>query len=347
MASADRPPQSVVSLLAAVAAEPHRFGLFHALRLLECANRDRPRLGRPETRVVDEPVRLGQEPSLDFAPSTLARIKHDEGALRSWLLVYGFGVFGPNGPLPLHLTEHVLERRRFHGDDTVARFADMFHHRLISLFYRAWANAEPTVSHDRPDADLFGTYIASLIGFGMPSLRDRDALPDAVRLHFAGRLTPQSRNPEGLQAMISAYFGMTAAVQEFVCAWMALPADIRWRLGDPRLGRLGDGMPVGSRVRDAQHRFRIQLGPMGMADYQRMLPGGRSLERLVAMVRGYVGDEFAWDVQLVLTARAVPPLRLDGSNRLGWTSWLNRSPVVPDADDLVLAPVAPRAAASG
>lgn len=343
MARPDRSPRVALDPLEDMAAEPYRFSLFHALRLIECAHADRPRLGRPEGRAADEPVRLGQEPSMAFAPSSLAGVVAGGEARRPRLLVHGFGMFGPNGPLPLHLTEYLLDRRRHLRDDTFGRFADVFHHRLLSLFYRAWANAEPTVSHDRPDSDDFANHVASLIGIGMPALRGRDALPDAVKLHFAGRLVPQARNPEGLRAMVASFFVMWAEVREFVCAWLVLPPETRWRLGDRRAGRLGDGLTVGARVRDAQHRFRIVLGPMGMDDYRRMLPGGRSLDRLVAMVRGYVGDEFAWDAQLVLRAADVPLLRLDGSVRLGWTTWLSRAPDAGDADDLVLDPLAPRA----
>lgn len=342
MASPHRPPRPALDPAAAVEAEPHRFGLFHLLRLIECAHPGAPRIGRPEARVADEPVRLGQEPSLSFAPSTLARM--ERSGRRPRLRTYGFGLFGPNGPLPLHLTEHVLDRKRYHGDEAFARFADVFHHRLLSLFYRAWADSEPTVSHDRPDADPFATFVASLIGLGSPALRHRDALPDGFKLHVAGRLVGQARNPEGLRAMIAGFFGIPAEIREFVRAWMVLPPEIRWRLGDRRAGPLGEGLIPGARVLDAQHRFRIVLGPMRMGDYTRMLPGGRSLERLIAVVRGHAGDEFAWEVQLVLRAADVPPFRLDGSNRLGWTAWLGRRPAGRDAGDLVLDPFAPRPA---
>jgi len=344
MASPDRPPRPSVEPLARMRAEPYGFGLFHALRLIECADAGRPRLGRPEGRAADEPVRLAQKPSLDFAPAALAGVEDAGDGRPPRLLVHGFGLFGPNGPMPLHLTDYILERRRFHEDGTFARFADIFHHRLLTLFYRAWADAEPTVGHDRPDADPFATWVASLIGLGLPSLRGRDALPDTVKLHFAGRLVGQARNADGLRAMIATFFGLPAAVLEFVRAWLDLPPEIRWRLGDHRSGAVGQGLTVGARFIDAQHRFRIVLGPMGMVDFARMLPGGRSLDRLVALVRGYAGDEHAWDVQLVLRAVDVPPLRLDGSNRLGWTCWLNRDPAGGDARDLILDPFVPRPA---
>ena len=39
------------------------------------------------------------------------------------------------------------------------RFLDLFHHRFLALFYRAWAQAQPHVSRDRPDDDRFAVYV--------------------------------------------------------------------------------------------------------------------------------------------------------------------------------------------
>src|SRR5262249_2516047 len=95
--------------LEALQARPHAFDLFAALRLLEQSCADRPRLGESR-RAADDIARLGQAPHLSFAPSDVASVARDEqGRLR--LEQFGFGVFGPNGALPLHLTELAYERR--------------------------------------------------------------------------------------------------------------------------------------------------------------------------------------------------------------------------------------------
>jgi type VI secretion system protein ImpH len=62
------------------------------------------------------------------------------------------------------------------------------------------------------------------------------------------------------------------------------------------------------------------------------------IKRLVALVRNYIGDELAWDVNLVLDRNEVPALRLDGQGRLGWTTWLGERLEKKDADDLVFDP---------
>ena len=84
--------------------------------------------------------------------------------------------------------------------------------------------------------------------------------------------------------------------------------------------------------------FRIVLGPLGIADYLRMLPGGKSLHRLKAVVRNYLGDELEWELQLILRQQEIPRPRLDGKTHLGWTSWLSQQPLGRDGDDLHLHP---------
>src|SRR5262249_57140253 len=81
------------------------------------------------------------------------------------------GLFGPNGALPIHLTDWARDRARNSGDSAFVRFLDIFHHRMLALFYRAWAQAQPAVSVDRPRQDYFGRRLAALCGLGAPSLR--------------------------------------------------------------------------------------------------------------------------------------------------------------------------------
>jgi type VI secretion system protein ImpH len=122
--------------------EAHRFSLFAALRLLERAHRDRPRLGESR-RPAEDPVRLSQPPHMNFAPTELGGLSSRGDGLPK-LDEYVFGLFGPNGPLPLHLSEIAYERQRHMADPSLSEFVNTLQHRLIALFYRAWAEAEPT-----------------------------------------------------------------------------------------------------------------------------------------------------------------------------------------------------------
>jgi len=327
-------------LEAALHAAPYRFGFFEAIRRLECAHPDKPRVGRAQ-RPVDEPVRLAQEPSLAFAPATLASWTPGEEGRPPRLASYFFGLFGPNGPLPLHLTEYARGRLHNAGDPTFSRFLDLFHHRMLCLFYRAWANTQPAVSFDRPEDDRFGVYLASLAGLGMASLRDRDPLGDLPKLHYCGHLATPSRHAEGLGAILADYLEIPVQIEEFVGEWIPLPEDAQCHLGGSAdTTALGMTSIAGSRIWQCQHKFRLRFGPMGYVDFRRFLPGGASLDRLVALVRSYIGDELAWDVNLILGREAVPPLILGQEARLGWTTWLRSETPQHDAGELFLDPLA-------
>lgn len=310
-----------LALFAALVEAPYRHDFYHTLRRLECTHAERPRWGRA-LRPVDEPVRLGQDPDLSFAPAALSSFELRDGRPPR-LQVRLFGLFGPNGPLPLHLTEYARERLR-HGDDpTLCRFLDVFHHRFLALLYRAWAQAQPTVNHDRPAEDRFTVYVGSFLGVAPAALRDRDAVPDFGKLFHVGALIRHVRNAEGLTHVLEHFFRVPVRIEEFVGHWMALGDRERTCLA--REGAtLGSGAVIGGRVWDRQHKFRIHLGPLSLAEYERFLPGAAALRKLVDWVRLYLCFELDWDVRLVLKSHEVPRATLGGRQRLGWTTWLGR-----------------------
>ncbi|MGB8298016.1 MAG: type VI secretion system baseplate subunit TssG [Polyangia bacterium] len=325
--------------LRALERAPYRFDFFDVLRRFECAHPASTRLGRAP-RPSGEPIRLGQEASLGFPPSALASFAPSADGKPARLWVHFLGVLGPNGPLPLHLTEYARERSRNAGDFALVRFLDVFHHRILALFYRAWADGQPTVSLDRPSEDRFATYLGSLLGLGMSSVRNRDKFPDRAKLYFAGRFAAQPRNCEGLTAIVGAFFGLPVKIEEFVGEWLALPEEARWRLGRSSwAGVLGQTTVAGARTWQRQSKFRIVFSPLGEIDFHSLLPGGTRLRQLVALVRNYVGHSLNWDVRLHLEDRATQPFRLDQSTRLGWTSWLGRCPQGVRRQDVILNPL--------
>jgi type VI secretion system protein ImpH len=331
-----QPPSASASLRKRLKEQPYVYNFFAVMRLFEALHADRPRFGKSR-RPADDVLRLAQEPSVTHAPSAIAGFEPGVEGRPDRLLVHFFGLFGPDGPLPLHLTEYARDRRRNHNDPTFQKFADLFHHRLLSLFYRAWAEVRPTVSFDRPDEDRFGFYLGALIGLSTPDLRDRDAMPDLAKLHFAGHLGAQTRHAEGLASILAAFFTVPVRVESFQGTWLSLPETDCTRLSDgATTAALGKTALLGGRVWSRQHKFRIVFGPLSLADYERLLPGGLSFHRLIPIVRNYVDDVSIWDVNLILQRDEIPAVRLGEQGRLGWTTWLLPRSARTDAADLFL-----------
>lgn len=324
------------ALAQALQDKPYTFDFFEAVRRLECAHGDLPRVGTSH-RPQEDLVRFCQEVSLSFAPATVRAYHESAGERPPRMLVSFLGLLGTNGPLPLSMTEYVYNRLHNYGDRALAEFLDIFNHRMISLFYRAWARNQLCVSCDRGNDDWFAQYVGSLFGMGTEAFLDRDAVPDKAKLYYAGCLCWQGRNAEGLQAILQDDLGAPVEIQEFVGHWVELREHHRCRLGgSPGSAELGVTSVVGARFWECQQKFRIRLGPVTFGQYQRLLPGGESLARLTAWVRCYAGDELSWELQLILLKEEVPKTCLGRTGRLGWYSWLGTGPPAKDPDDLVL-----------
>jgi type VI secretion system protein ImpH len=325
-----------VALERALEKRPEDFEFFEAIRQLECAHPDRPRLGE-STKPSEDFVRLCQTPSLAFAPRAIDRYEPATAERPARMHAWFFGLFGPNAPLPLHLTEYALDRERNARDPTLIAFANIFHHRMASLFYRAWANAQPTVQADRRAEDRFRLYTGALVGMATPGLEGRDALPDDYKRHFAGRMVAQTRNAEGLRSLLQHFFAVPVRVIEFIAEWMRLPREAYLRIGrSTDVAGLGRTAVIGESVWGAQQRFRLRVGPLDRKQFEHFLPGGTALAQLVATVRSYIGDEKAWDVQLVLRREDVPTTCLGKSGRIGLSTWLGKPDRRDDSDDVVL-----------
>jgi len=292
--------------------EAERFTMFAFLRLLE-ARSGGARLGET-VRIKEDPVRIVQELTMRFAPGEVAAAE-DAGPLR--LHIENFGVFGCNGALPAPLTEYAAVREREDGDRVFIDFVNLMQHRMATLFYRAWASAEPTV-----DFESFRSYLAALVGIGDRSLAARDHVEDDAKYHRAGRLAPAIKNLAGLEDVLADYFACDVRVEPFDPRWLDIPPGERSRLGAAGGSRLGVDANPGQRSWQCQFSFRIVVRNLRFERFLDFLPGQRALEPLHDLVLLYAGLNLHWTLELRLAPGEAPQARLGGGGKLGWTTWL-------------------------
>jgi type VI secretion system protein ImpH len=335
---------ALAAFFEALHASPRSHDFFAVLRQMERLHPQWPRVGKA-ARPSQEALRLGQDAELDFAPAAIESFDPSAPAAPR-LGVRFFGLLGPQGPMPLHLTEYTRERLRLRGDPTLARFLDMFHHRLLALFYRAWAQAQPAVHGDRPDDDRFAAWLGAGFGFDAGA-KDSSGVPPEARLFQAGLLGTRSRHPEGLAKLLSQYFGVPVRIEQHVAQWLSLAEEDRSALGFARsrperlrapAALLGKTATSGRKLRDRQYKFRIALGPLTLAQYQGFLPGGSAWRALRDWVRQYTGLDLQWDVQLILARDEVPEPRAGRRVQLGLTSWIGRVDRPRDRGELRVRP---------
>ncbi|HKT27473.1 type VI secretion system baseplate subunit TssG [Dyella sp.] len=302
---------------------PWHSGFLSLLRAIAARDRDMPPPGTASLP-QQEPYRIGQQPSMVFAPREVTALKVRDGRLDVHL--FGLGLWGPQGPLPLYATEQAYNRMESIQDRTLVHFNDLFHHRALSTFYRAWASAQSTASLDRPEDESFSFYIASLSGIDTDEAA-ASCLPTHARYSAASHLVREARNPDGLACALSHYFGVPMAVEEFVPHWIRLAETEHTHLSEPGPAAvMGEGALLGETIRDAQHKFCLVVGPVSLEQYLRLTPHGEDLPTLVEWVRAFVGHEYGWEVKLIVKPGEAPPAHADTSHRLGYSTWLGESP---------------------
>jgi len=298
--------------------EPWRFDFFMMMRRLERTFRDRPRIG--DSRSLREDfVLLGQDPFMDFPASNLSRV---EPAKSGQIRVHAkfLGLLGPQGALPLSTTEEAYGWA-LNRDEAFPRFLDVFNHRFLQLFFRAWADARPVVQHDRPDADRFLVYVGAMIGLGSLAYRNLDSVPDLAKLAFAGLMAPQAKSASRLSALIGGLFGVRVEIEQFAGSRLTIEKGERSRLGASN-SAMGRDIVVGAAVFSVQDKIRIRIYTASLAEYMRFLPTGDRCEPLVDAVFFYIGDQLDWEVELALPSRDVEPVKLGTFGQLGWTTWM-------------------------
>jgi type VI secretion system protein ImpH len=257
------------------------------------------------------------------------------------------GLTGVAGVLPRPYTEFLTAalRRR---SPALHDFVDMLGHRFVAFFacagakYRLNRGAETAAAERSPEADRAAQALLAFAGYATPHLVPRLAIGAEPILHYAGLFAGRPRSAEKLAALVSDWLGRKVEIVQFAGAWLPLPPAERTALAMGRRpgswNRLGADAAIGVRAWDLQARIILRIGPLDRASFAALLPDRAGLQRLVSLVRAFLGFEIAFAINPVLAGREVPPLRLDPqadpAPRLGWNSWIP----APEGSPLGLSP---------
>lgn len=320
------------------------FEFFQAVRLLARVFPDRRPVGGT-ARPSDEVVRFGSWLSLAFPASAVDFIERTPDSDRPVRMTVTFmALTGIQGILPIHYTERLMAARTG-KNNALADFLDIFNHRLLSLFYRAWAKHNLPALYEagitykqRPDP--FTHSLFDLVGLGTSGLRGRMHGSDEGLLRYAGVLAQRPHSASMLRGVLQNYFSVPVVIEQCIGSWYELEDRDRCFLG-PQVdsSQLGEAAFCGDKVWDQQSRFRIRLGPLPFERFRKFLPDSPALARVVELTTFIVGQSLAFDIQVILQAAEVPYCRLSDSGhdapRLGWTGWLKTNEFPQDAGDAV------------
>lgn len=321
------PPLPKNSALDRLWRQPRRFAFDAMLRVLMTARR------------TDDPgtaIRFRTPPGLAFPAADVQDLR--DGGDRPDAIVGLMGLTGPSGVLPRYYSELVSQTLRG-GSTALHQFLDMLSERFVGFFglaavkYRPARQADVAVARSPAEPDAITQVLLSLTGHGTPFVAARLGGSTDPLLHYAGLFAMRPRSAERLGAMLSDWLGLPVQVIEFAGAWLRLPPNQQSRLGlHGSFNILGQDAATGTRAWSPEARMLLRVGPLRRGEFRQMLPDADTLQRLVSLVRAFVGPELGFAVNPVLAAAEVArsgdagALRLDAAAstrpRLGWNSWL-------------------------
>ncbi len=321
-------------------AAPESMGFFELLRRLE---RDQQRFGRAGGP-SREPARLGQRARLTFGTRDVAGFHPGAPAKVD---VEVLGLLGPEGALPLHITRWVLGRlsdRWFTegsdaaADTTFLDFCNLLQHRMMALYWRAWADARPEVQIEHGAAGRVQAMVEALAGVALPGTKPKGTSAGTrLKIRHATSLGRQVYSVERLTAYLGDVLEAPVGLVEFLGTWTEIPPRLQSRLGRAH-AELGRSAVVGGRSFQRQTLVELRVGPLTLARFTEFLADPALTGRLRHAIRHAMGREMEFNLRLVLARDQVPDARLGGC-QLGRTTWLSPKRQA-DADDLRLYHVA-------
>lgn len=302
--------------------EFYEFSFFKAVELLEKFARGKEKLGQT-LEPVKEPVRFSVKPGFSFPASDISGLSRNKDEDRSDMDVTFMGLIGPSGLLPNWYNELAVEREK-NKDHTLVAFLDIFHHRLISLFYLAWKKHRFPETYQPGAKDRLSRYVLSLAGLGTSGMVGRLGLPRESLTFYSGLLSLPVASAASIEAAIEYFSGARTRVDQFVQRDVLLEKDDCTSLGSAN-ARIGMDAVCGTRIRECQTKFRVNLGPVGYQSYHRFMPVGDLLLPVFSLIRYMVGIEFEFEIRIFLKKEEVPTCILGqegpGKTFLGWTTW--------------------------
>lgn len=341
MAAQDRTTDNSVNKM--LSEEGWRFSFFQIVQLLERYFRPAARVGY-QGPASEEIIRFRPLASLSFPVSDVASVEiseDDENKPRINVTTTFLGLYGTTTPLPIFYTEEILWSDK--ENSQVRAFMDIFHHRLLSLFYRCWIKYRYHTQFEKEGKDDFSKRMLGLIGLGTPGHIENAGLSAVRLIRFSGMMSQRSRSASALEGILSDFFDdVPIHIEQCTGRWVTIKQEQRISLGLNNC-ILGIDCSVGEKVYGRSGSFRIVLGPVRYETFVSFLPDGERFRILDSIVKLFLKDALDFDIKLLLSGGEIPGLKLIsdsqtklgqrklgqtklGQTKLGWTCWLISNP---------------------
>lgn len=289
--------------------EAHRFDFFKAVRLLELFGGGQA-LGRGLTPAQD-PVHFSVMPGIGFPASDIQEIKAEENGTAPKMIINFMGLIGSQGVLPAWYNTHA-QNCNHRADHCFTDFLDLFHHRLISLFYLAWKKYRLAENYCSDGSDSISAVLACLAGAGDRNKATDEAFFEYTQkrlIHFCGLVARTVPTVAAMQTIVAHAVGAPVSVEQFVERLIPIHEQDRTRLGRNNSTLKKDAL-CGRSVRDASSYFRVHIGPLTWERYLAFAPHSSNLEMLRRLIAYLAGIEYEFEIRLIIRGDEIPALSL-------------------------------------
>ena len=328
------PTQAVVGkqerpLLPALLAQATQMNFFRFCELLELAAPHLPALGSTDSLGRD-PVRFRSRQGLGFPNREIDTVEHDDDdptappAVRTTF----FGLYGVDARMPSYFIDEIAQNQE--GAEPLAAFLDLFHHRIITQFYRVWRKYRYPAGFRSNGQDEISRYLLSFAGLGIAAATPvQQQVGTRKLLSMLGLAGQKTRTAEGLAGVLQHVVPDTQiAVQEFYPVWIALT--------DFERMPLGQNCVLGRGFYDRTNAILLVLRPQSRESLLGLMPGQAQHKEVMALLQFYLG--YAAQVRLHMEAwpEWMPePILNSTAVRLGYSSRLPVTTLTKKKDHVV------------
>jgi type VI secretion system protein ImpH len=286
---------------------------------------------------AEEAIRFRHDPSLTFSSGDVSQVRLvprvDEwgqshgGPKHVFEVVTTFlGLTGASSPLPGYMVEEIAQE----DPDRPLRqqFLDLFHHRLLSLLYRALTRYMPEAEATRAGDDVWTRRVLALAGLDTYERGPSVGLSVSQLLRLAPLLATRARTGRTLELALSDVLRedlgeARVTVRQFSGSWVEVDAEQRMMLGKLN-SHLGRTSMLGGKLFDRAGKFIIGISPLEGGTYHRLLPEGDLSPLVREVVALVVRDPLECALELGVREDVLGAFQLKKKNaaRLGRNTYL-------------------------
>ncbi|MDR5752217.1 MULTISPECIES: type VI secretion system baseplate subunit TssG [unclassified Caballeronia] len=335
MLAADAP-----SLLPAILDDAPRMNFIRFCELLELAAPDAPPLGTTDSPAAD-PIRFRSRAQLGFPGREIDAVRYDtdQPAAPPSVVTTFLGLYGVDARMPAYFVDEVAQNRD--GAERLSAFLDLFHHRVITQYYRVARKYRYPVGFRRDGTDPVSRYLLSFAGFGFSTSAristhittrigtatekqqasvaraQLSEIADKRRLlSMLGLAMQKTRTAEGLAGVLRhAVPDASIAVEEFHPVWR--------EVDEVEPAALGEQCLLGRGFYDRANTVRVVITPGSRETVLALVPGQRAHREVMALLRFYLGYESEADLEMHVRPELMPTPTLEPRQaNLGFTAQL-------------------------